>query len=123
MYVSHSIVSHTLLITQYCLTVCDPMDYSLLGSPVHGIFQARQEYSDWIENGMDSHFLLQEIFLTQRSNLGLLHCRQILYHLSHQGSPKLTLPQFKIKNNKTEWMLFILSLQTSFGHSVPLEWG
>ena len=23
----------------------------------------------------------------QESNLGLLHCRQILYHLSHQGSP------------------------------------
>ena len=32
------------------------------------------------------HFLLQGIFPTQGSNLGLLHCRQILYHLSHQGS-------------------------------------
>ena len=31
------------------------------------------------------HFLLQGIFLTQGSNLGLLLCRQILYHLSHQG--------------------------------------
>ena len=29
------------------------------------------------------HALLQGIFLTQGSNLGLLHCRQILYHLSH----------------------------------------
>ena len=28
---------------------------------------------------------LQGIFLTQGSNLGLLHCKQILYHLSHQG--------------------------------------
>ena len=26
------------------------------------------------------------MFLTQGLNLGLLHCRQILYHLSHQGS-------------------------------------
>ena len=34
-----------------------------------------------------SLFLLQGIFLTQGSNLGLLHCRQSLYHLSHQGSP------------------------------------
>ena len=34
---------------------------------------------------VDCHFLLQEIFLTQGSNLGLLHCRQTLYHLSHQG--------------------------------------
>ena len=33
--------------------------------------------------------LLQGIFLTQESNWGLLHCRQILYHLSHQGSPRI----------------------------------
>ena len=36
---------------------------------------------------MGCHALLQGIFLTQGSNLGLLHCRQILYYLSHQGSP------------------------------------
>ena len=34
------------------------------------------------------HFLLQGIFLTQGSNSGLSHCRQILYCLSHQESPK-----------------------------------
>ena len=33
---------------------------------------------------MGCHSLLQGIFLNQGSNLGLLHCRQILYHLSHQ---------------------------------------
>ena len=33
---------------------------------------------------MGCHFLLQGIFLTQGSNLGLLHYRKILYHLSHQ---------------------------------------
>ena len=32
------------------------------------------------------HSLLQGIFPTQESKLGLLHCRQILYHLSYQGS-------------------------------------
>ena len=37
--------------------------------------------------GVDCHFLLQGIFPTQGLNLGLLHCRQTLYHLSHQGSP------------------------------------
>ena len=36
--------------------------------------------------GVGSHSLLQGIFPTQGSNLGLLHCRQILYRLSHQGS-------------------------------------
>ena len=36
--------------------------------------------------GVGSLSLLQEIFLTQESNQGLLHCRQILYQLSSQGS-------------------------------------
>ena len=36
---------------------------------------------------MGSLSLLQGIFPTQGSNRGLLHCRQILYQLSHQGSP------------------------------------
>ena len=40
--------------------------------------------------GVGRHSLLQGIFLIQGSNLCLLHCRQILYHLSHQGSPKKT---------------------------------
>ena len=31
--------------------------------------------------------LLQRIFLAQESNPGLLHCRQILYQVSYQGSP------------------------------------
>ena len=39
--------------------------------------------------GVGCHFLLQRIFLTQRLNLGLLHYRQILYLLSHLGSPKI----------------------------------
>ena len=37
---------------------------------------------------MGYHFLLQGIFLTQGLNPGLLHCRQILYQLSYEGSPK-----------------------------------
>jgi len=32
--------------------------------------------------------LLQQIFPTQESNWGLLHCRQILHQLSYQGSPQ-----------------------------------
>ena len=48
---------------------------------------------------MDCHFLLQEIFLTQGSNLGLLHCRQILYHLNHNGSPPLEAPPNSEESN------------------------
>ena len=36
--------------------------------------------------GVGCHALRLEIFPTQGLNLGLLHCRQILDHLSHQGS-------------------------------------
>ena len=39
--------------------------------------------------GVSCHFLLQAIFLTQGSNLGLQHSRQPLYRLSHQGKPKI----------------------------------
>ena len=37
--------------------------------------------------GVGSLSLLQWIFLTQESNQGLLHCRQVLYQLSYKGSP------------------------------------
>ena len=37
--------------------------------------------------GVGCHFLLQGLFPTQGSNPGLSHCRQTLYHLSHQESP------------------------------------
>ena len=37
--------------------------------------------------GVGSLFLLQQIFPTQESNQGLLHCRRILYKLSYEGSP------------------------------------
>ena len=38
--------------------------------------------------GVGCHSLLQGVFLTQQSNPGLLHCRQILYRLSYEASPK-----------------------------------
>ena len=54
---------------------------------------SRQEYWSFLQ-GIPSqnpflvlHSLLQGIFLTQGSNLGFLHCRQILYCLSYHGSP------------------------------------
>ena len=40
---------------------------------------------------MDCRFLLRGIFPTQESNPGLPHCRQTLYHLSHQGSQNAVL--------------------------------
>ena len=60
-------------------TLFNPMDYSFPGSSVHGILQARI---------LDSCSLLQGVFLTQGLNSGRPHCRWILYHLSHQGSPQ-----------------------------------
>jgi len=61
---------------QLCLSLCDPMHCSPPGSSVHG-------------DSPGCHALLQGIFPTQGSNPGLLHCRQFLYHLSHQENPHL----------------------------------
>ena len=67
-------------------TLCNPMQYSPPGSSVHGILHAR--ILEWIVNS-------QGIFLTQGLILGLLHCKQILYHLSHRGSSDWWLPKNK----------------------------
>ena len=69
------------LVAQLCLTLCDPVDCSPPGSSVHGIDSPGKN------TRVGCHFLLQGIFLTQESNLGLLHCRQILYRLSYEGIP------------------------------------
>ena len=72
-----------MLSSQSCLTLCDPMDYSLPGSSVHGIFPGTN-------TGMGCHFLLHEIFQTQGSNpylLHLLHWQVDSLPLSHLGSP------------------------------------
>ena len=45
--------------------------------------------------GVGCHFLLQEIFQTQGLNPCLLHCRQRLYCLSHQGTSKIMVTSFK----------------------------
>ena len=71
-----------------------------------------KEISVWNSPGkntvVDRHSLLQGIFPTQGSNPGLLHCRQILYYLSHQGSPceyiHSTLKKKEILSFVTRWM-------------------
>ena len=55
--------------------------------------------------GMGQHYFLQGILLTQGSDLGLLHCRQILYCLSHQGSLILD------KNYDKKGLFYGVSLQ------------
>ena len=70
------------LVNQSCLTLCDPMDYIACQTPLSMEF-SRQDI------GVCSHCLLQVISPTQGSNLGLLHCWHMLYHLSHQGRPIL----------------------------------
>ena len=70
------------LVTQSCPTVCNPIDCNLPGSSLHGDSPGKN-------TGVGCHALLQAIFPTQGSNPGLPYCRQSLYHLSHQGSPRI----------------------------------
>ena len=64
------------LVTRSCPTLRNPMDCSMA---VHGILQAR--ILEWVAVPFS-----RGIFLTQGSNISLLHYKQILYSLSHQGS-------------------------------------
>ena len=73
------------LVAQLCLILCDPMDCSSPGSSAHGILQTR--VLEWVAITFSGD-------LPDKGwNPALLHCRQILYHLRHQGNPR-----FLIKN-------------------------
>ena len=88
------------LVAQLCPTLCDPMCCSLPGSSVHGDSPGKN-------TRMGCHALLQGIFPTQGLNPGLLHCRWILYYLSHQESP---------------WILEWVACPFSRGSSWPRNW-
>ena len=72
-------------------------------------------YTPGKNTGMGCHFLLQGIFSTQESNLGLLHCWQILYQLRYKECPSLYCTSglrnrrsisFQCSNNEKEIVLF-----------------
>ena len=74
-----SSVKVDMLVTQLCLTVCNP---------------TRLLWTWNLQNtGVSCHSILQGTFPTQGLNLDLLPCRQILYHLSHLGSQTLLEPE------------------------------
>ena len=68
------------LIAQSCQSLSDPMDCS----PTRLLYGWN---SPGKNTGVGCHSLLQGIFPTQGLNQDFLHCKQILYQLSHQGSP------------------------------------
>ena len=116
------------LVAQLCPTLCGPMDYSPPDSSVHGIFQAR--ILEWvaIPFSMGSSWPRDQTLV---SSIG----RQILYHLSHQGSPLLTLgvsiihrwshphlmpPRVEISQSQDVLMLFLVTQsQGTCIHSCP----
>ena len=73
-----------MLVAELVLTLCDLMDGSLCPWNSSGK-----------NTGVGCQSLLQEIFPTQGLNPCLLHCRQILYHLSHHGSPPNSVVTFE----------------------------
>ena len=75
-------------VAQSCLTLYNPM-YSPWNSPGQN-------------TGVHSCSLLQGIFPTQELNPSLPHCRQILYQLSHKGSPRIL-----------EWVAYPFSSRSS----------
>ena len=64
------------LVTQSCLTLCNPRDCSSPGTSFHKDFSGKN-------TEVGCHALLQGFLLTQGPNPDLSHCRQILYCLSY----------------------------------------
>ena len=79
------------LLTQSCLTLCNPVDCTHQGSSVHGIFQAR--ILEWVAISSSSGCSPPRD-RTWVSCIG----RQILYHLSHQGNTISSLRSAKKPN-------------------------
>ena len=83
--------SHIRLSNFHLLATSSSVQFSR--SVVSDSFVNHALYSPWNSpgqnTGVGSLSLLQGIFPTQGSNPGLPHCRQILYQLSHKGSPKI----------------------------------
>ena len=115
-------------VAQLCLTLCDPMDYRVHGilqarilewvtfpfsrgssqpgnKPSSPALQAdslpAEPQRKPKNNEVGSLSLLQWIFPTQELNWDLLHCRQILYHLSSRGSLKVIKNTLKRTTTKT----------------------
>ena len=98
------------LVAQSYPTLCNPMDCIACQAPLSMGF-SRQEY--W--SGLP--FLLQGICLTLGSNPGLLHCRRILYCLSHQGSLVGMYPCF-CWTFAQEWNGWLTCMSASSCHTV-----
>ena len=76
--------------TQICVCVCISRLIVSSSLGLHGL-QPTRLLCPWNSSGKNTgvgcHSFLQGIFPSQGSNSNLLHCKQILYLLSHQGSP------------------------------------
>ena len=81
------------------------MSYSL---PSHGLCSPQNSTGQNTGGGS----LLQGIFPTQGLNPDLPHCRQIVYHLSHQGSPLCCMPgtNTMLHANYSSKNIYLLSL-------------
>ena len=71
--------------------------------------------------GVGSLFLLQGIFPTQGLNPGVLHCRQILYQLSHEGGPIMHLRSSTIYLNNLFPLHFVLAVLPAWNFFIPAD--
>ena len=91
---------------QLCLTLCDPMDCSPPGSPVHGILQER--ILKWVDIpfSMGSSWLRDGTWVFYVSFIGRFFCLFFFYHQCRLGSP-----YNEILCNKMEWTIHCCMLQ------------
>ena len=83
------IKTQSYLVKSFYLLPCAVLSHSVMSDSWGPTGFSVHADSPGKNTGVSCHALLQGIFSTQGSNPGLLHCRRILYHLSHPESPYL----------------------------------
>jgi len=74
--------------------------------------------------GVGCHALLQGIFPAQELNPGLPHCREILYHLSHQGSPSVSVCSYCFVDRNLNSLTFLsISQPFQLCRTINASWG
>ena len=106
-----SLIRELCVCAQSCPTLCDFMNCSPPGVSVHGIFQA--SILEWVAIS----FSRGSFWLTQGSNPGFPHCRQMLYRLSHREAPKHKISVQLLSRVR------LFATQWTISHQAPLSMG
>ena len=125
-------------VAQLCPTLCDPMDCSLQGSSIHGIFQARvlewvaislnwDQFYLHLENQLYQYnylhrYLLKTLFATPLFNVLNPHQSRFYSHYSYKNALDKDVSTFLFSKYKYRSLSVLILLDPSYSWSLPCLW-